>query len=211
MEKGNWEQMQLKLHDDLKIIFRDYDIKSLTDYEKRRIIFEYICDNVTYDFDLLDDIREFHLSGKSVSRDSYLELASVIDDKKGICNGISQYYKLLLGEVGIKSFCVICDDGTPVKHQLTLVYDYEHDTYSFDDSVSFIVGRGTKEDFFDYDLVAANSMNQGTKPVYNGKLWFVLPDTFINFLIGRDNKSAINLDDMPNNISSVKNSSSFKF
>ena len=52
-----------------------------------------------------------------------MELYDVIYTKVGICNSISQYYKLLLEKVGIKSHCVICDDGTEVKHQMTLIYD----------------------------------------------------------------------------------------
>jgi hypothetical protein len=211
MEKGNWEQIQIKLHDDLKMIFKDYDVKNLKDYEKRRIVFEYLSNNVTYDFELLEAIRDFHVSQKSVSRDSYLELENVIYEKKGICNGISQYYKLLLGELGIKSFCVICDDGTPVKHQLTLVYDEDKDTYSFDDVVSVIVGRGTLDDFFDYDLPTANVFNQGNKKISGDKYWFILPDSFIDFLIGRNGADHINLEQLPDNISSVKDGSSFKF
>lgn len=211
MEKGNWKQIRVKLHDDLNIIFKDYDIKNLKDYEKRRIVFEYLSNNITYDFELLEAIRDFHVSQKSVGRNTYLELENVIYEKKGICNGISQYYKLLLGELGIKSFCVICDDGTPVKHQLTLVYDDEADSYSFDDVVSVIVGRGSLDDFFDYDLPTANAFNQGNKKISGDKYWFILPDSFINYLIGRNDSSAINLEQLPDNISSVKEGSSFKF
>ena len=209
MNRGNWDEIEPKLQDELKKIFCGYDISVLSDYEKRRIIFEYLCDNVSYDHELLNGIREFHVNKKPISRDSYLELENVIDYKKGICNGIAQYYKLLLDEVGIKSFCVICDDGTPVKHQLCLVYDETKGVYSFDDVTSVVVKRGTNEEFFDYDLVTANSFGQGQGYVSSNKKWFILPDSYINFLIGRDNKSPVSLEDLPVNISSVKDDSDF--
>lgn len=211
MEKGDWNKINSKLGMDIKHIFNGYDIDILSDFEKRKIIFEYLSNNISYDFELLDAIREFHINRTPVARDSYLELDSVIFESKGICNGISQYYKLLLEKIGVKSICVICDDGTPVKHQLTLVYNEETDSYSFDDVVSVIVGRGTIDDYFDYDMQTANLHNQGNRFVHNDKKWFILPDSFIYFLIGRDIKNAINIEDMPENIRSVSSGTSFKF
>lgn len=204
MEKGNWFEIRKKLQLTLEEMFYKYDLENLDCYEKRKIIFDYLCDNVSYDYELLKDIRDFNESKKRVSRNPFLELSNVIDKKIGVCNAISQYYKLLLQEVGITSYCVICDDGTPVKHQLNLVYDDCHGMYSFDDITSVIVGRGTKEEYFDYDLESANFYNQGNVEVYKNKKWFVLPNDYINYLIGKEKESAVCLDDLPNNISSIK-------
>jgi len=204
MEKGNWCEMRKKLQVTLDEIFYDHDLQNLSSYEKRKIIFEFLCNNVSYDYELLNAIRDFNIKKQHHSRNPFLELLSVINNKIGICNAISQYYKLLLEEVGITSYCVICDDGTEVKHQLTLVYDDYHGIYSFDDVTSVIVNRGTIEEYFDYDLETANSFNQGNAEVFKDKKWFILPEEYINFLIGRDRKSDRRLEVLPNNISSIK-------
>ena len=92
---------------------------------------------------------------------------------------------------------------------MCLVYDETKGVYSFDDVTSVVVKRGTNEEFFDYDLVTANSFGQGQGYVSSNKKWFILPDSYINFLIGRDNKSPVSLEDLPVNISSVKDDSDF--
>lgn len=195
-----------KISQTIKIIFMDYDIDSLSKYEKREIIFDYLTSELSYNFALLEKIRERELNKSKVTltRNPRQELLDVVDTKKGICNGISQYYKLLLEEVGIKSYCVICDDGTEVKHQLNLVNDEETDSYSFDDVTSVIVGRGSKQDFFDYDLETANKLKQGTKPVYEGRNYFILPETYVNYLVGRDNSISPEIKKLPENILSKK-------
>lgn len=204
MKIGNWDCIKNVLHKNLNIIFQDCDINLLNNYEKRKIIFEYLCNNVSYDYDLLDNIRNFVLYKTPVVRELYLELENVIYNHKGICNSISQYYKLLLEEVGIKASCVICDDGTPVKHQLNLVYDDINDSYSFDDVTSVIVNRGTIEDFFDYNLEFANSVDQGNEIVLDDKYWVILPNDYINYLVGKNSDSAEELSFLPDNIISVK-------
>jgi len=204
MEKGNWSEIKVQLHNTLKEIFCNYDFHKLNDYEKRKIIFEYLCNNISYDYELFNNIKNFHEGKGPVARNSLLELSNVINNKVGICNAISQYYKFLLEEVGISAYCVICDDGTLVKHQLNLVYDEENKTYSFDDVTSVIVGRGNIEDYFDYNLEKANFFNQGNVEVTKGKLWFILPEDYINYFVGRENTFVKTLEKMPNNIVSVK-------
>ena len=207
MEKGNWIDIEMKLQNMLEEIFSDYNFENLSSYEKRKIIFQYLCDNISYDYESLNNIRDFKEGKKQISRNSFLELSNVINKKIGICNAISQYYKLLLEEVGITSYCVICDDSTQVRHQLNLVYDDYQKTYSFDDVTSVIVGRGTNEEYFDYDLEAANFFNQGNVEIFGNKKWFILPEDYINYLIGREKTSIKNLETLPNNIVSVKQNS----
>ena len=177
------DDLEKKISQTIKIIFMDYDMDSLSKYERREIIFDYLTSELSYNFSLLEKIRERELDKKNVTltRNPRQELLDVIYTKNGICNGISQYYKLLLEEVGIESYCVICDDGTEVKHQLNLVHDEESNSYSFDDVTSVIVGRGSKQDYFDYDVEAANKLKQGTKPVYEDRNYFILPETYVNW------------------------------
>ena len=200
------DDLEKKISQTIKIIFMDYDMDSLSKYERREIIFDYLTSELSYNFSLLEKIRERELNKSKVTltRNPRQELLDVVDTKKGICNGISQYYKLLLEEVGIKSYCVICDDGTEVKHQLNLVNDEETDSYSFDDITSVIVGRGSKQDYFDYDVESANKLNQGTKPVYEDRNYFILPETYVNYLVGRDNSISPEIKKLPENILSQK-------
>ena len=199
-----WESIDEKLTKTLEIIFKGYELNKLSSYDKRKIIFEYLTRNLEYDYAMLERIKA-HKAGKiQLARDSAGEFDSVINNNVGICNGISQYYKLLLEKVGIKAYCVICSDGSEVGHQLNLVYDGEHGTYSFDDVTSVIVNRGTADEYFDYDLEFANSVNQGNAPVVNGQHFVILPEGWVNFLVCRDNSLSENLTSLPNNIVSVK-------
>ena len=154
----------------------------MSNYEKRQVIFKYICENGSYDFDKLQSIKN------RGSRDLFDDLYSALDERPSICNGFSQYYKLLLEKVGIYSLCVICDDGTDVNHQLNLVRN-DDGTYSFDDVTSVIVGRGSVIDFFDYDLECADVFNQGKRPVSDGCYWFLLPTSYVYFLIDKNDSS----------------------
>ena len=149
MINGNWNEIHIKIQNEIKNIFINYNFDELSKYEIRKVIFYYLCNNLKYDYSLYKKIRKFNISIKKglihkdnvLVRNPYLELKNVIDNNIGICNSISQYYKLLLEEVGIKSYCVICDDGTLVNHQLNMVYDEEKDMYSFDDITNVIVGK----------------------------------------------------------------------
>ena len=135
---------------------------------------------------------------------------SVINANLGICNGISQYYKLLLERIGIKSHCVVCDDGTEVNHQIVLVYNQDTDTYSFDDVTGVVVGRGTQEEYFDYDVSQANKYGQGNKRIYEGRAFIVLPEEYINFVVKRIKSPTPTMESLPTNIKSVKQKSPVK-
>ena len=207
---NNWDFVKDNLTMSISIIFNEFDIGNLTFYEKRNIIFRYLCNTLNYDYDLLAQIKKFQIGKNKLVRDPIRELYSVIKNKKGICNAISQYYKLLLEMVGIKSYCVICDDSTEVNHQLNLVYDSDNDSYSFDDITSVIVGRGTIEDYYDYDLQFANLVNQGNKKIMNDQNFVILPEEYINYLVDRKISLTNTLERIPDNIVSIKNKSKAK-
>lgn len=204
------EEIENNLIDTLDIIFSGCDIGSFSDYEKRKMVFEYLTSTLTYDFEMLDKIRDYELGKGRVSRNPIVEFMNVVNNKNGICNGISQYYKMLLEQLGIKAYCVVCDDGTEVNHQLNLVYDDNNDCYSFDDVTSVIVGRGTTSEYFDYDLQFANSVNQGNRAVFNNLNYVILPEAWINYVVGRNNSLADSLDFLPDNIVSIKNKGNSK-
>ena len=116
-------------------------------------------------------------------------------------------YKLILENVGIEAYCVICDDGTPINHQMSMVYDRNKDVYSFDDITSVIVGRGSKEEFFDYGIDFAKLKGQGNKKVLNDDEFVILPGDYVDFLVGRKSGFSKSLEKIPSNFASVKNSS----
>lgn len=215
MKEGNiimesWEEINQQLDITIDKIFENYAIHELSEYEKRKIIFDYLCSTLTYDYELLEKIKNAKKYKTPVSRNSKKELTSVVTNSHGICNGISQYYKLLLEKVGIKAHCVICDDGTDVNHQLTLVYSDEKDAYSFDDITGVIVGRGTKEEYFDYNLEQANALGQGNRLLITKQYFAMLPDDYIDYVVGRTSHFSGTLKTLPDNIRSIKNSSTTK-
>lgn len=195
MKQGNWEEIIELIKEDDNRIFQDVNKKELTEYEKRKAIFDYLCNNTKYDFesfiDLLlkmvknrseidDYIRSNNIADKNMidliykrfdcgefkkERNPIRELITMINTHIGICNSIAQYYKLLLEYNGIYSACVICDNMLPRNHQINLVLDNETSTYSFDDVTTAVISKNLKDKCFDYDLDSARDINQGIRPV----------------------------------------------
>lgn len=205
MNHGDWKEIYTLINKEIQEIFKNYNYANLTKLEKRKIIFEYLCENISYDHILYKDIKDFKENNKRVSRNSYQELENVIYYKIGICNAISQYYKLLLEQAGIISYCVICDDETNIRHQLNLVYDEQQDSFSFDDITCVILKKGNQETYFGYDLQQANNLGQGNKTIMNEQKWFILPEDYINYLVGRINSNIVTVDTLPKNITSINN------
>ena len=190
----------------IKDIFAEVEVDSMSQYQKRQAIFSYLCDSVQYDFSLLDKIAENEriTEGRLRNRRSPVEeLHKAVFDNVGICSSISQYYKLLLEQVGISSYCVVCDNGMPVKHQIAMVYDESSNSYSFDDITSVIVGLGNKSDFFDYDISKANRNGQGKTPVIDNQNFVILAEEYIDYLVDRRQSFSKPLTRMPINIRSV--------
>jgi hypothetical protein len=198
--KYNWEQIR-RMRDDLfETIFLNYDINELSNLEKRTIIYDYLVNGVSYNYELLE--------GRKNRRpvDNNGEIVEVFTKQLGICSSISQVYKLLLEKVGIESICFCCNDGTEIYHQVLLVKDGNN--YSFDDITGVIVGRGSVKDFFGYDLKKASNLNQTN--------FFGLPSEMIDAMIRRDSKTYNDevYEDgfikLPNNIIGIEYSDSYK-
>lgn len=255
-----WEQIKNRLISINEIIFKEYDYDKLSNYEKRKIIFNYLAENMSYDYIGLMDIclkdydldtmtkqekeilfeslcnklplNEFHqmyLKKKIMnndvdpSRDSFMELYSSITDHVGLCNGIAEYYKLLLELNGIYSVCVIVDNMMPCGHQINMTYNDETDTYSFDDVTSAVCEIGDPEDCFDYDIEMAEKLNQGIRSVYalfkhlpvpvpeEKTFGFIFGTQMVNFFVNKKDDSYLRYGletngntKLPSNISSIK-------
>jgi hypothetical protein len=193
MINSNYEETNQIIEKEISIIFNDYDIDELSQYEKRKKIFEYLVENITYDNDLLDIIKFNNMkTQKKFTRDPRAEFESAMKKKKGVCNGISQYYKLLLEKVGIYAFCVNClifYNGEPLGHQLNLVYDNESQTFSFDDVTMAVLenNRENKLGYLNFDLEEANNKKEryGTNILIGETIWQVLPEDYLNFIYNR--------------------------
>ena len=206
----DWSYIEECIEDTIQKIFEFHPIHTLSDYERRKIIFEHLTENITYDFGMLEKLKEAEVTKTPVRRNPTGELLSVVDFNYGICNAISQYYKLLLERIGIKSHCVVVDDGTEINHQIVLVYNQDTDTYSFDDVTSVVVERGTSEEYFDYDIEQANSFGQGNKQIFEDRKFVILPEEYINFVAKRTQSLTQTIEYLPTNIKSVKTKSSVK-
>lgn len=97
------------------------------------------------------------------------------------------------------------------------MYDEKNNSFSFDDITSVIVNRGTKEDFFDYDIEDANRLNQGTKELFDNHNWVPLPTELLYYLIGREDSEYLEYENnkgyatsIPTNIKSIKKQNKIK-
>lgn len=167
-------------------IFKGIDKTKLSPLEKRKIIYNFLVNTIVYDYDYLENIKN------KGPRDLIQELISVLYDFKGVCNGISQAYKLLLEYNGIYSICIITmieyyDNGNKetMGHQLNLVYDEEKDLFSFDDATLPLLTNIDLNETFDYDLEDAKKLGEGlTNIKLMEEKWLVLPSYIVNLYVG---------------------------
>ena len=110
--------------------------------QKRKKIFSFFVNSISYDYRKLYEIRFENKRG-----DRRLEIQDVLIRKKGICNSLAVIYKLLLEKANIYSMCV-CIKG----HMINLVQN-DNDTFSFDDVTKAIM----KRDFKNSNLEIKNS------------------------------------------------------
>ena len=78
------------------------------------------------------------------------------------------------------------------------------DCYSFDDVTSVIVGRGTEQEYFDYDLEFAHSLNQGNKSFRNNQNYIFLEEPYVNGVVSREHSPYKTIRKLPENIYSIK-------
>jgi len=162
----SYEEIDNKLQSRLTEIFKEKDVDSLSTFEKRKTIYNYLIKNTTYDHELLKNLSQMRNIVPSKN-----QLINAIFQNKGICNSLSQYYELLLERVGVISYSVFCNNGSKRPHVLNIVRN-DDDTYSFDDVSSAVffknIPLATKvlsKQFFNYDLKKAHSLGQGNRPV----------------------------------------------
>lgn len=200
-EKLSREQIDGMLNETIEKIFLQCDLTSMTKYEKRKRIYEYLVSTKKYNYEYFMDILKNHSENHTEEifprypKEEFLE--PLISDK-GICNGFSQIYKLLLEKVGIYSFCINCmikHDNQFFGHQLNLVYDEETTGFSFDD-ITFGIIKQTIDGYFDYDSPEKTEEMQGYAPLYDDIKWLIADDFTTNEYAKREK----NIIEKPNGI-----------
>lgn len=79
------------------------DREDLSDYEKTKAIYDYICENVTYDYSNLED-EDYKLK--------YTAYAALID-KTAVCQGYAVLFYRMMEEAGVDTRVVAGDAGGP--------------------------------------------------------------------------------------------------
>lgn len=201
-----WKELSQKQIDNMlnatiEQIFLDYDMTTMSKYEKRKKIYEYLVNKKAYNEEYFSKILKNYNEKdpkKIFTRNLMEEFLEPLVSNKGICNGFSQIYKLLLEKVGIYSICVNCmikHGNQFVGHQLNLVYADETNNFSFDD-ITFGIIKRTTEEYFDYDNPNDKEELQGYAQIYNGIKWMIVGDDLINYYSKRQK----NIIEKPNNI-----------
>ena len=198
-----WERIHEKIKNDINDIFKDYNINELTDMQKRRIIYDFLCTSITYDNELFVKIAASKLKMiERVKRNTPQELYDVVFKKKGVCNSICQYYKLLLDEIDIPSYYVVCNmnntledfgfdkNDKTIPHALNVVYDIDSDKYSFDD-ISLAIIKNDLNNYFAFDLKKAYQYNLGQSNVLKGIKFKTIDEAYIDMISGRRDKTHI--------------------
>lgn len=202
---NNYKDVELKAINELKIIFANVNISCLTKKQIRYQIYKYLVENYKYDIELYTKIKSYNEKLKQnpklqhLKRNVTYEFNNLINNRIGICSSISQYYKLLLELVKIKSACIICDDGTSVRHQLNVIYDDDTNEYSLDD-VTFGIVNKNSEIYFNYDIETAHKYNQGINSIQIQNVdykWLRVDESYINLIYGRSKtKNPINIHEV---------------
>lgn len=196
----NWNEIEPKITRIINIIF-DGDYHKFSTFERRKKIYNYLCDTLEF------DEEELYNSNKDIKK----EIMDVLDNNKGICNPISYVYKILLEKAEVYSLVLFCKDEND-DHTILLV-DNGNGTLSFDDTSigvysKKINGVGVSiEDRFDYDLEDARKMNQGINKISDDSNYVIFPSEVINYFFGKkdDNYNKIK----PQNISEENSFSRF--
>ena len=211
-----WECIHEKLQNDIKIIFKNYNINELNDMQRRKLIFDYIYNNVSYNKELFKRITAYKLGfSEKPKRNTPQELYDVVFKHIGVCSSISQYYKFLLDEVNVQSYYTVCsldinladygfeDTYQSVNHALNVIYDVDTDTYSFDDLTLAIINKDVNN-YFAFDMNQAHLYNIGHNNVLKGIKFKIVDEAYIDMVSGRREKTHLR-NQIIHDIPKVKN------
>ena len=93
------EEQEKELEDKSKAILAGLNLKGASDYEKVRAIYNYICSNVVYDYDHLNDDNY---------RLKYTAYAAALN-KKAVCSGVADLFYYLATSAGLEARITVND------------------------------------------------------------------------------------------------------
>ncbi|MBO4242093.1 MAG: hypothetical protein J5883_02305 [Clostridiales bacterium] len=159
-----------ELSAELDRVLEDLDLEGKSDYEKVYAIYKYICDNVTYDYDHLDD-EDYKLK--------YTAYAALIN-KTAVCGGYSQLFYRMGLQAGLEvRYCtgdtdrgyhawnIIILDGKAYYLDSTWDYGKTLSTYKWflKGKTDFEIRHILDDDFYYYyDLYTFSDMDYGIDP-----------------------------------------------
>lgn len=85
---SNWNEIEPLIEKMISAIFDNNDYHNLSIYERRRKIYDHLCDTLEF------DEEELLSSNKKIKK----QIMNVLNNHKGVCNSISYIYKILLEE-----------------------------------------------------------------------------------------------------------------
>ncbi|MDD3048956.1 MAG: hypothetical protein PHQ89_03135 [Bacilli bacterium] len=191
-----YKDLDLLVDKKIKEIFKDVDYNDLSIYDRRLYIYDYLTDNVNYDYKLLC----LKINKKS-SNDNFQEVVDVFEKQTGVCNGITQAYKLLLEKVNVEVGAIV-GKANNIPHQLALVKN--NDNWSFDDPARGAMNKNEKWNYYDYDYEYATQIKQQEDGI--------LPEMIYDLFFNRESKENNLFErkkgkpyyEMPDNIRSSK-------
>ena len=193
----NRDELKSKTEADLKKIFSEYIVDTLSNYEKRKIIYNYVVNNFKYDNYLFEKYKYIFENNIRNGKHFASEVEDTMRNHKGISHNLSIYYKFLLEAAGIPAYYVTYHDENDFIYGLNLVYDGElpdpnakrflfnnvsYDDFSFDDVTLGIKNKNSK-DFFAYDIRKAEKYGQGTVHIKSGYFWNIIDEPYFYIYI----------------------------
>ena len=189
----NRTEVRKKIKRDLREIFEEYVPETMSNFDKRKVVYDYMVNNFEYNTYLYDTIiyRMKHKDG-TYRPHRATELADTVFNHRGISHSLAQYYKLALEDLGIPTYYVTYMGKDGIIRGLNLVYDKNNSKYpfSFDDVALGIINKDSTK-YFNYDLKKANYFDQGTERINGSLFWHIADETYINIYlheVGRPRK-----------------------
>ena len=124
-------------------IFKDINIRKLNMIERSYLVYKYMSENMTFDYDLWEKTKAgiYDIELKQL-------VANVFIKHSGHCSAFAQAYKILLEKLGIPVLAVTGTDEGDI-HQFNLVQ--RGDNWSFDDVTRGIIMSDDHDASFGYD------------------------------------------------------------
>lgn len=173
--ENNTKKIDEILDKKISEIFKNSDYNQISKFKRRKMIFDYLVENLEYDYELLTEIYDYKSRNYKSEIMSGLNEGKKNKNNKGLaaCNGISYAYKLLLERVGIESILIASNievddakflENLDINHirkgengkyklgHMFILVKNEDGSFSFDDPTGNIMHKSEDINWFNYEL-----------------------------------------------------------